>query len=85
MNRIRLSIREFIRENFFVPGDFPDDSSLLDQGIIDSTGVLELADFIETKLGIQVLDEEILPENFDSVASLATFVERKRETLARAC
>lgn len=72
-------IREFLRRNFFVPGPLEDDTSLLDQGIIDSTGVLEVIAFLESELGIEVKDEEILPENMDSVVRLAAFVQRKQQ------
>jgi acyl carrier protein len=70
-------VREFIRENFFVAGALADDDSLIERGIIDSTGVLEVVSFLEAEFGIQVLDEEMLPENLDSIARIATFVQRK--------
>lgn len=54
------------------------DTSLLDSGLIDSTGILELVSFLESEFGIQVQDEEIVPENFENVKSIAAFVERKR-------
>jgi acyl carrier protein len=80
----KARVRQFIQENFFVSGPLGDDESLLDQGIIDSTGVLEVIGFIETGFQIQVLDEEMLPENLDSIARIAAFVERKR-TSGAAC
>lgn len=55
-----------------------DDTSFLETGIIDSTGVLELISFVQKKYGISVNDEELLPENFDSIARLATYIEKKR-------
>jgi acyl carrier protein len=70
-------IREFLRRNFFVPGPLGDDESLLDQGIIDSTGVLEIVAFLETEFRLEVKDEEIVAANMDSVARLAAFVQRK--------
>ncbi len=70
-------IRSFIQKNFYVPGALQDDASLLDQGIIDSTGVLEVVGFLEREFGIQVLDEEMLPENLDSISRIAAFVARK--------
>ena len=78
------SVRSFIHQNFFVSGTLGDEDSLLDGGVVDSTGVLELVDFLETQLGVRVLDEEILPENLDSVARIAAFVERKLAAPARA-
>jgi acyl carrier protein len=58
------------------------ETSLLDSGIIDSTGILELVSFLEREFGIQVQDEEIVPENFENVRSIAAFVERKRSAAA---
>lgn len=75
---LKTAVCEFIRENFFVSGSLGHDESLLDSGVIDSTGVLEVIGFVETKFGIQVLDEEMLPENLDSISRIAAFVERKR-------
>jgi acyl carrier protein len=77
-------IRAFIKQNFFVSGDLADDVSLLDRGIIDSTGVLELVAFLETEFGVRVLDEEMLPENLDSVARIAAYLERKKSAAAAA-
>jgi acyl carrier protein len=74
-------LREFILENF-VTGmeidDLKDDTSFLDEGIIDSTGVLEMVDFLEETYNISVEDEEVLPENFDSINNLAAYIARKR-------
>jgi acyl carrier protein len=77
-------IRKFITTNFYVadPAKLADDASFLDQGIIDSTGVLEVVTFLEDKFGIVVGDNEMLPENLDSVRNLAAFVERKRSNPA---
>jgi acyl carrier protein len=54
------------------------DTSLLDQGIIDSTGVLEVIGFIEETFGITVEDSELLPENLDSIQGIAQYVVRKK-------
>ena len=72
--------RTFITTNFYVadPAALSDDDSLLDAGIIDSTGVLDLIGFIEQQFGVSVSDEELVPENLDSIARLSAFVERKR-------
>jgi acyl carrier protein len=75
---LKTAVLEFIQENFFVSGPLGHDESLLDTGVIDSTGVLEVISFVESKFDIQVLDEEILPENLDSISRIAAFVERKR-------
>lgn len=73
-------LRAFIATNFYLPPGQPldEDSSFLDQGIIDSTGVLELVAFVEEEFGIAVGDHELVPANFDSIAALAEFVARKR-------
>lgn len=80
-DQVRGQVREFIVANFLF-GDVAqvpaDDESLLASGIVDSTGVLELVDFLETQLGVSVADEETVPANLDSIDNVAAFVERKR-------
>lgn len=73
-------LRAFILKNFYVadPAQLTDEVSLLDRGIIDSTGVLELTAYIEETFGIAVADEELLPENLDSIDNLDAFVRRKK-------
>ncbi len=70
----------FIRENFIAgrsDAEIGFEDSLIDGGIIDSTGVLELVTFIEEKYGINVEDEELVPENLDSVKNLVAFLGQK--------
>jgi acyl carrier protein len=76
---IQEKVRQFIVANFFVPdpAQVADDMSLLDQGVIDSTGVLEVLQFIEGEFNIKVPDEEIVPDNLDGIARIARFLERK--------
>jgi acyl carrier protein len=77
---IRGRFRKYIRDNFLSPageGSLRDDASLLEEGIMDSTGVLDLVMFIEETFGIAVKDEELMPGNLDSVDRLVAFVERK--------
>lgn len=69
-------IREFVGEAFFA-ADFSDDESLIQTGIVDSTGMLELVSFLEAEFGITVEEDELVPENLDSVARAAAFVARK--------
>lgn len=73
-------IRGFLASNFYISdlGVLEDNTSLLDQGIIDSTGVLEVIGFIEETFGITVEDSELLPENLDSIQGIAHFVTRKK-------
>jgi acyl carrier protein len=77
-------VRSFITENFYVDDDaaLSDDASLLEHGIVDSTGVLEVIAFIEDELEVTVEDSEMRPENLDSIANIATFVARKRQAAA---
>lgn len=58
------------------------DASLIQEGIIDSVGVLELVNHISSTYGIEIHPEEVIPENFDSVRKLAVFIERKRSDRA---
>jgi acyl carrier protein len=51
--------------------------SLLETGVLDSLGILDLVHFLETEFGFQVTDEELLPENFQSVDSISVFVTEK--------
>ncbi len=77
---IKQQVRAFITSNFYVadPATLADDASLLDQGIIDSTGVLEIIMFLENTFGFKVADSEMLPENLDSIESIAAYVVRRR-------
>nr|CAD6426437.1 acyl carrier protein [Rhizobium sp. Q54] len=77
--RFRPAVREFIAENFLfrADADISDDQSLLESGVIDSTGVLELIAFLEATYGISIADEEIVPENLDSVNNMADYLARK--------
>jgi acyl carrier protein len=77
---VKVEIRNFIFENFLFDkneGELRDDASFLDEGIIDSTGMLELVAFIEETYCIHVEDEELMPENLDSVNIVVSFIERK--------
>ena len=72
--------RQFIVRNFLVGGDdgkLSVESSLLGEGIMDSTGILELVSHLEQTYGISVLDEEMTADNLDSVAKIAAYVQRK--------
>ena len=78
---VRTSVRDYLLENLLFssdPNELPDDVSLLDRGIIDSTGVLELVLFLEEHFGLRIKASEMLPQNFDSVNAIVAFVERTR-------
>ena len=81
---LQQQIRDFVTANFYVadPKALEDSTSLLDQGIIDSTGVLEVIMFIESTFGVTVEDSEMLPENLDSIERIAAFVARKQVAIA---
>lgn len=73
-------IRQYLAENFLFSSngfDLGDDASLLDEGIVDSTGILELVLFVEETYDLAVTDDEIVPENFDTVNNLSAYIERK--------
>jgi acyl carrier protein len=77
---IGAAVRGFIAENFLFREDIealPEEASFLDAGIIDSTGVLELVCFLETTFGIQIADDEMLPENLDSIRAVSAYIRRK--------
>ena len=69
-------IKSFIAENFLFRADavIGDDQSLLESGVMDSTGVLELIAFLESTFGIRIKDEDIVPENLDSVNRVAAYL-----------
>ncbi len=79
---LRDQVRGFILENYLFTADVSAlglDDSLLGRGIVDSTGMLEIIFFIEEQLGVKVKDEEMIPDNLDSVNRIAAFVESRRK------
>lgn len=71
-------VREYIEENFLFGAEgVTDETSLLDEGYIDSTSVLEIVGYLEEEFEISVEDEELVPENFGSIANLAAYLEGK--------
>jgi len=78
---IRSAIRNFIEENFlFQFGDenLADNQSLLEAGVVDSTGVLELVAFLEDTFHLQIADKDIIPQNLDTIDAITAFVERSQ-------
>jgi acyl carrier protein len=78
---LQQEIKHFILQNFLFTDDeaaLSNSESLMDKGVVDSTGVLELIMYLEERYTIKVKDEEMLPSNLDSVDTIAAFVERKR-------
>lgn len=82
---IQDKVRQFIVTNFYVPDTaaITNDQSLLDSGVVDSTGVLELIAFVEEQFSIRIDDHEMIPANLDSVGQIAEFVSRKQQALAQ--
>lgn len=79
MNNHEPDIRKFLTDQFLFGDNRPleRDVSLFNQGIIDSTGVLELINYLEEHFGIKVQDDELLPENLDTIGNICAFLERK--------
>jgi acyl carrier protein len=85
---VKSEIRRFIVDNFLYGQEdqgFDDDVSFLGKGFIDSTGVLELVSFIEEAYGISVNDDELIPENLDSLNKISIFIMRKRGNGNQTC
>jgi acyl carrier protein len=77
---VQRRVKDFISTNFYVtdPQFLEPEAPLVDNGVIDSTGILEVISFLEAEYGIKVGDQEMLPANFGSIARIAAFVSRKR-------
>ena len=78
---MKKTIRKYILEHLLFTEDestLQDDESFLNNGIVDSTGVMEIILFIEENFGFRVNDDEIMPANLDSVNNLADFIQRKQ-------
>lgn len=80
MSDYASNVRSFIAENFLFRADaeIADDQSLLDSGVMDSTGVLELIAYLESTYAITVADEEIIPSNLDSIARITAYLLSKK-------
>jgi acyl carrier protein len=81
MTIVEQKLRQIVTETFLVGGengDLPGDASFIDTGIIDSTGILQLVEFVEQEFNLKVDDEDLIPENLDSINRLVAFVERKK-------
>lgn len=77
---IDIEIKDYIAKNLlFSENGFPysEDASFLEEGIVDSVGVMELVAFVEEKFGLRIDDADVTPDNFDSVNKLAAFIRRK--------
>lgn len=80
---VRVQLREFVVDNFMMgqtASDLSDSGSLLELGIIDSTGVLELVGFLEETFSIAVEDDDLVPDNLDSIDNLVTYIQKKNNS-----
>lgn len=79
MSETRERIKAFIVESFLFGEDknLKDSTSFLDEGIIDSTGILELVSYLEEEFSIAVDDEDLIPENLDSIDNVVAYLQRK--------
>ena len=80
MVSVEQEVRDFLQTDLLFGKDvtFSDEDSFLEQGIIDSTGILELVHFLEEHYGFSVEDNELIPENLDSISRLGKYVRGKR-------
>jgi acyl carrier protein len=80
MQEVIQQVRSFVVDNFlFEEGDgkFSNEDSFLDNGLIDSMGILTLVEFVKEKYTIPVEDEDLVPDNWDSVQRIANFVQSR--------
>lgn len=81
MEALELEIRRFVVDNFLFGQDdesLSNSDSFLERGIVDSTGVLELVQFLEQHYEIKIEDEDMVPENLDTIKSVARLIQAKR-------
>ncbi len=78
---VESKVRTYVLENYLFTDDqseLDSNDSFLEKGLIDSTGILEIILFLEEEFAIQVTDQEMLPENLDSVANIVNFIAKKQ-------
>lgn len=82
MSEIETEIRNFLRANFLFDREVDAlnaSASLIETGLVDSTGVLELLHFVEERFGVAIPDEDLVPEHFDSIDGISRYVRQRRE------
>ncbi len=77
---IEGKLKAYLEENQVSDHEVGLDEGLLDSGLIDSAGIFDLVTFIESTFGVDISDEEIVPEYFDTLRAIAAFVESKRQS-----
>ena len=81
MQDVKTQVCRYIFDNFIMagdPGDLQDGGSFMEQHILDSTGFIELITFLEEAFGIKVEDDEMVPENLDSLDKIENFLRKKK-------
>ncbi len=78
IQEIQAKVRSFIKSNFYVPDTLKlgDDTSLLESGIVDSTGVMEIVAYLQSDFNIDVPDRDLIPDNLDSIGKISAYIER---------
>lgn len=86
MQDVKGQVRQFLLDNFVMGGgvEIRDETSFMEGHILDSTGFIELITYIEETFAVKVEDEEMVPENFDSLRNIEGYVARKRTSAAAA-
>ena len=82
MQQIEQEVRQFVIDNFVREagdGNFSNEDSFLETGLVDSMGILNLVEFVQEKFSISIVDEELVPEHWDSVRRVAEFVQSKQK------
>jgi acyl carrier protein len=81
---VQERVRIFVLESFYVgdPAELTDEVSLIDSGIVDSTGMLEIILFLESEYGFHVEDHETIPDNLETLGRIAAYVARKQSAAA---
>ncbi len=81
MNNVKKQLRDYIVDNFLfgdTETEFSDAESFMEKGILDSTGILDVILYLEENFDMKVEDDELIPENLDSIDNLAAFISRKK-------
>jgi acyl carrier protein len=80
MAEVQDRLRSFILEELQFegdPGDLTDDYPLLEKGVIDSAGIFQVVSFVETEFGVEIANEELVPEHFGTLGGISRLVESK--------
>lgn len=85
MSDLHETIRAFVVETFLFGDEngLKNENSFLEEGIIDSTGIMELVAYLEENFAITIEDEELIPENLDSIDNVTAFLEKKLLQLSK--